>query len=168
MKADRMTGRIPDVPRIASPTKLRDGATILDIDHYAPFLLSAVGNAWLRKTSAIYRSRFDISIGEWRVLSMLNIEPGITANRICEVIRMDKAAASRSLRLLSAMGCLRYEATPSDTRKRRWWLTEDGLRLHDQILAIALECESEMVSGLAPDELEICLGALRRMLANFD
>lgn len=162
-----MAANIPESPRISSPTKLREGVTILDIDHYAPFLLNAIGNAWQRKTSAIYRDQFGLSISEWRVLSMLNIEPGITANRICEVIKMDKAAVSRSLKILESEGFLTFEASPTDTRKRRWWLSDEGLKRHDEIMSVALGCEAEMVEGLSPPELETCLKALRIMLRNF-
>ncbi len=86
--------------RIASPMRDRDGTEIVDIANYAPFLLNAVSNAWGRKTSTIYRRDFGLGITDWRVISMLNIEPGITASRICDVIRLDKAAASRSLKTL--------------------------------------------------------------------
>lgn len=162
-----MSCRIPDAPRISSPTTVRDGTTILDIDHYAPFLVNAIGNAWQRKTSAIYRDRFGLSISEWRVLSMLNIEPGITAFRICEVIKMDKASVSRSLKLLSSLGLLTYEASPTDVRRRHWWLSDTGRAMHSDLMAVALECEAELVKGLGPEDLEVCLGAMRIMLKNF-
>jgi DNA-binding MarR family transcriptional regulator len=163
-----MTGKIPEVARISPPTKTREGINILDIEHYAPFLLNAIGNAWQRKTSAIYRDRFGIGLADWRVMSMLNIEPEISANRICDVIKMDKAAVSRSLKELLEAGYIRFDASATDPRKRRWALNETGQRVHDQILQVALSCEQELVSGLSPDELDICLKTLRHMLASFE
>ena len=91
------TQRAPARP---SPVALRGDVRYLDIHRYAPFLLNAVNGAWQRKSAAIYREKFGIGIVDWRVLSMLMIEPRITANRICEAIRIDKAAASRSLKVL--------------------------------------------------------------------
>jgi DNA-binding MarR family transcriptional regulator len=154
--------------RISSPTRQRDGVTVLDIAQYSPFLLTAVGSAWQRKTSALYRERFGFGIGEWRVLSMLNIEPKITANRICTVIRLDKAAVSRSLKLLHDRGLVAYEASASDPRKRRWWLTGAGQEIHTEVLAIALGCEAEMLAGVAPEDLEVFLRVMSHMLANFE
>lgn len=154
--------------RISSPTRQRDGVRILDIDYYAPFLLSAVSSAWQRQTSAIYRRDFNLGIVDWRVIAMLNIEPEITANRICEVIRLDKAAVSRSLKLLGERGIATFEATGSDPRRRKWWLTEMGQEVHRDILAIALECEARMLEDIDPGDVEIHLKVMRSMLKNLD
>lgn len=151
-----------------SPTKDRDGETILDIRTYAPFLLNAVSSAWQRKTSAIYRAEFGFGITEWRVIAMLNIEPDITANRICDVIRMDKAAVSRSLQTLADAGLARFDAPDHAPRKRRWSLTADGQVTHGRILGIALEHESAMLEGINAADLETTLSVLRHMIANLD
>lgn len=154
--------------RISEPTRLRDGTRVLDIQNYVPFLLNATANAWQRRTAADYRARFGIGIVEWRILSMLNIEPDITANRICDVIRMDKAAVSRTLTGLHKHGMLTFEASENDSRKRRWRLSENGLRKHNDVIVAALEHEKGMVEGLDPDELEVFLKVIRKMLLNID
>lgn len=154
--------------RIDSPTRFRDSTQILDIDHYAPFLLNAVSNAWGRKTSAIYRRDFDLGIVDWRVMAMLNIDPGITASRVCEVIRLDKAAVSRSLKQLLAKGLLRYEQPSGDPRKRLWWLSEAGQISHEAVLSEALSCEKDLVDGVSPKDLVTFLRVMRQMLANID
>lgn len=158
----------PSIERISSPTRKRDGVVILDIDHYAPFLLNAVSNAWGRKTSTIYRRDFGLGLVDWRVMAMLNIEQGITASRICDVIRLDKAAVSRSLKQLSEQGLLRSEQLSNDPRKRLWWLSELGLETHEAVLLVALSCEKELVTGVSPTDLEIFLRVMRQMLTNID
>ncbi|QDC08146.1 winged helix-turn-helix transcriptional regulator [Oceanicola sp. D3] len=164
-RADKL--KVPE-QRLHDPTRQRDGTEILDIDHYAPFLLNAVSSAWGRKTSAIYRRDFGLGLTDWRVLSMLNIEPGITASRICDVIRMDKAAVSRSLKTLLEMEHLRYEQPSGDPRKRVWWLSDLGLKVHAQILDVALGCENELVGGIDPNDLDVFLRVMRQMLTNID
>lgn len=154
--------------RIANPTRLRDGVEILDIAHYAPFLLNAVSNAWGRKTSTIYRNDFGLGLVEWRVIAMLNIEPSITASRVCDVIRLDKAAVSRALKHLLEKGLLSFEQPSNDPRKRLWRLSEEGLKTHDALLSVALSCENELVAGVAPEDLDVFLRVMRQMLANID
>ena len=158
----------PPGRRLSSPVTLREDMTILAIDNYPPFLLNAVSSAWQRMTAAIYRARFDLGIVEWRVLSMLAIEPRITANRICEALRLDKSAASRALGQLLDKGYLHFEAQPSDPRKRWWWLSAQGRRLHDELLAIALDCEARLIQGIDPEDLEAFLRTMRRMLVNLE
>lgn len=150
------------------PTRVRDGVTILDIDRYAPFLLNAVSNAWVRKTAPIYRRDFDLGISDWRVLSMLNIEPEITANRICEALRLDKAAVSRSLKVLSERGLIDYEASSTDPRRRKWWLTEAGQEMHATLLEIALAHEERMRGSVSEEDFEAYLRVMHMMLRNID
>ena len=147
-------------------TIFRDGTEVIDIEHYAPFFLNAVGSAWQRKTSAIYRRDFGFGIGEWRVMSMLNIEPGITAMRICEVLRLDKGAVSRSLRVLEEAGLVGFEALPTDSRKRWWTLSPEGQAVHARVLAIALSCERQMMAGIDPAEKAFFLKVMKQMLDN--
>jgi len=158
---------VPGAAR-ARPIVRRDGAPILDIHRYAPFLLNAVNGAWQRKTSAVYRSRFGLGIVDWRVLSMLMIEPRIAATRICEAIRLDKAAVSRTLAQLDAKGFLAFEASRSDPRKRVWWLSDAGRAIHDDILAIAIGFEAEMVDGVSPEEMDTFLKVMSRFLSNLE
>lgn len=154
--------------RISSPTARRDDAEIIDISNYAPFLLNAVSNAWGRTTSTIYRRDFGLGLVDWRVISMLNIEPNITARRICDVIRLDKAAVSRSLKTLLEKNLLQFEQLSNDPRKRLWSLSDEGLKTHNALLAVALSCESDLVSNVSPDDLEVFLKVMRQMLTNID
>ncbi|MFV0382646.1 MarR family winged helix-turn-helix transcriptional regulator [Paracoccus sp. (in: a-proteobacteria)] len=152
--------------RLSSPVKDRGGHTVIDIRNYAPFLINVVSNAWQRRTSSIYRERFGLGITEWRVMSMLNIEPDITAHRVCAVVTMDKAAASRSLKTLLDGGYVTFDASPTDPRKRKWRLSGKGLQTHDEILAIALGCEAEMLEGVPPGDLETFLRVMRHLDKN--
>ena len=164
MRATERTGRNE---RLSKPYRDRDGTRVVDIRNYAPFLINVVSNAWQRKTSAIYRERYGLGISDWRVMSMINIEPGLTASRICEVVNMDKAAASRSLKVLQDGGYLQLEALPTDERKRRWWLSDKGQRVHAEIFAIALQCEGEILDGVEPQDLEVFLKVMRHLQKNF-
>ncbi|MEC7763757.1 MAG: MarR family winged helix-turn-helix transcriptional regulator [Pseudomonadota bacterium] len=158
----------PDDERLSPPTLKRDGLTILDIRNYAPFLMNAVSNGWQRRTSPIYRQTFDISILDWRVIAMLNIEPDISGQRICEVVRLDKAAVSRSLNFLAERGYVEYSANESDPRRRAWRLTAAGLEVHDKCLEIALENEEALFKDVAPENLEVFLRVMRQILRNLD
>lgn len=154
--------------RLSEPTTFNDGRAIVNIDTYVPFFLASVNNALSRGASAIYRKRFGIGITDWRVISMLAIEPGITAARVCEVVKLDKAATSRALKTLGDAGLLRFVAANTDARRRRWWLSERGYALHDEILQVALRREAELVRGVAPEDLEAFLRVMRRMLRNVE
>lgn len=141
---------------------------MLDLANYIPYLLSSVNNALSRGASQRYLEDFNIGIVEWRVLSMLAIEPGIQASRVCDVIHLDKGAASRALTALEKKGLLKYEVLANDPRKRVWWHNEAGRKLHDSIMEVALAREELLITGVDPEELEVFLKVFRQMHRNLD
>ncbi|MAM60045.1 MarR family transcriptional regulator [Maritimibacter sp. UBA3975] len=155
--------------RISSPTRRnKDGRDIVDITTYIPYFLSSVNNALSLGASSEYLKTFGIGIADWRVISMLAIEPRIPAARIVEVISIDKGATSRSLNKLAELGLVDFEAMESDPRRRTWELNAAGYELHDRILAAALEREKKLIEGADPDDLEAFLRVIRLMRKNVD
>jgi len=167
----RLTGSaVPrkDQQRISAPTRERDGRAVIDIETYVPYFLASVNSALSRGASKRYLERFGIGIVEWRVIAMLAIEPRITASRICEVVAMDKGAASRSLTRLQDLGHVDFDAPARDPRKKIWWLNDKGYGLHDDLLTLALERERQLLSGVVPGDLEAFLRVMRILRRNVD
>ena len=157
----------PDI-RQSSPTWNREGREVVDPSTYIPYFFAAINNALSRGASRIYLKAFNVGIVEWRVISMLGIEPRISAQRICQVIALDKAATSRALKRLSDLGLVDFQAADRDPRRKTWWPNNKGYALHDNILAIALERERALITGIDPHELEIFLKVMRQMRENVD
>jgi len=111
---------------------------------------------------------FGVGIVEWRVISMLAIEPRIPASRICDVVNLDKAGTSRALKRLLELEYLMYESSKTDPRRKVWWLNPMGYELHDKILSAALKREQELIEGVEPADLEIFLKVIRKMRKNVD
>lgn len=154
--------------RLSRPTRDCDGRAVLDLSSYLPYFLASVTNALSRGASQSYLARFGVGIVEWRVVSMLAIEPGIHAARICEIIALDKAATSRALQRLDQLGYLEFETPGPDPRRKAWRLNGDGYALHDRILAIALERERRLIEGVDPEDLEAWLRVMRIMRGNVE
>lgn len=154
--------------RLSSPTSEKDGRPVIDVTSYIPYFLTSVNNALSRGASQLYLETFGIGIVEWRAIATLASEPRIPASRICELVALDKAATSRSLARLHQLGYLDFEAPEPDLRKKIWWLNDEGYRLHDRILAIALERERRLIEGVDPEDLETFLRVMRIMRRNVD
>ncbi len=154
--------------RLSTPTMQRNGRTVIDVTTYIPYFLTSVTNALSRGASQLYLETFGIGIVEWRAIATLAAEPRIPASRICELVALDKGATSRALSRLHRLGYLDFEAAAQDPRKKVWWLNEEGYRLHDRILAVALERERRLIDGIDPEDLETFLRAMRIMRRNVD
>lgn len=135
----------------------------LDLDRYVPGLLNFLSNKLSAGASKCYRERFGVGVVEWRMLSMLAVEEGITANRICQVIGLDKAAVSRSLQQLEKAGHVRSEVDANDGRRYVVSLTASGQALHDQIYQVAMERERLLLDALSEQEVDALISMLGRM-----
>jgi DNA-binding MarR family transcriptional regulator len=141
---------------------------VLDRDRYIPGHLLRLANGMSRSASRVYLALFDVGIIEWRILSILSIESYVTAQRICEEIDLDRAAASRSLRVLEAASLVRVNDDVTDNRKRPITLTDAGKALHERILAIATKRQKLLMRGFSAADTETLLDMLGRMETNIE
>ena len=78
------------------PAPAETGPT-LDLDRYVPAFITFIANKLSNSATAFYQRQFGVNVTEWRIMSLLAIEPGIPASRICHVIGFDKGPVSRTL-----------------------------------------------------------------------
>jgi DNA-binding MarR family transcriptional regulator len=142
--------------------------TVATIDHnrYVPFLIISISNGLYRGASQFYQAKFGIGVTEWRVLSALAAEPKTTANRLCQIAQLDKAAASRSLRVLEMGGYVTIAPHATDARKRMVAFTPSGFALYEKILGVALKRQDRMVAGLSQEEINTLISLLQRVRSN--
>jgi DNA-binding MarR family transcriptional regulator len=138
---------------------------VLDLGGYVPYFLTAISNTWSRSSSRLYLERFGVGVTEWRVMSQLAIEPAIAAQRICEVIGLDKGAVSRSVAALVAAGHVTERPNRRDARRQVLSLTPRGYALHARLIALATARERMMLADLSPQEREQLIDLLRRVHA---
>ncbi len=140
----------------------RQGAATLDYASYVTGMIAWLSNRLSSGASAVYRGMFGIGVMEWRVIAHLAIEPGATGARIGRVIGLDKAAISRTVSVLIGRGLVaRVEGAERGQQLR---LTDQGLALHGRVLAVAMQREARLLSGLSEDERTVLRGLLNRLL----
>jgi len=138
----------------------------LDLERYVPFGLTAIANKIARSASRVYLKRFGVGINEWRILANLRIAPGATANLICQSSGLDKAAVSRSLKLLEDGGMIETCGEANDVRGRALRLTNKGDVLHDGLIGVALRREALLLEGFEESERRQLLSFIARLHAN--
>lgn len=135
----------------------------LDLDRYVPAMLTFLANKLSTGASLSYRKHFGIGVVEWRLIALLAVEDKITANRICQVIGLDKSAVSRALQTLEAAGRIGGQVDSKDARRYTVSLTAEGKALHDRVLKVALERERRLLSDLSPAEVDTLVDLLGRL-----
>lgn len=138
----------------------------LDLARYTPALVTFLVNKISTGSTQIYSELFDISVTEWRIVSLLAVEHPIVAKRVSEVIGLDKATVSRSINRLEKEGYLCLSTDENDRRATFVELSEKGVNLHNQVIDIALDREQEMLKPLSKDEIEQFILILNKLNQN--
>ena len=142
-----------------------DGPT-LDLERYVPAFITFIANKLSNSATALYQRRFSINVTEWRIMSLLAIEPGIPASRICQVIGFDKGPVSRTLAAMQKRGLIAIRTDPDDGRTHMISLSAKGRATHDQVIVAALDRERRLLSCLSREEREVLIDLLRRLHDN--
>jgi DNA-binding MarR family transcriptional regulator len=135
----------------------------IDREAYTPAYLVLVANALSWGTSHSFARPFGVGVNDWRLISALGNHPGATAVEVCRVLGLNKSVVSRSVAGLARRGLIVVERADG---RRRLFLTDDGARLHDELLPAALQREQLLLSGFDAAEVAQLRRFLRRMYLN--
>ena len=152
--------------RSAAVQKAVRNGEMLDLDRYVPAFITFIANKLSRSATTYYQKHFGVNVTEWRILSLLALEPGIPASRICHVIGFDKGPVSRTLALLQKRDLVIIRTDPQDGRSHSISLTPKGRTTHDGVIAVALDRERRLLACLRKDEQETLIKLLLRIHGN--
>ncbi len=158
----------PRKPRRTKPAETADAdhGPTLDLDRYIPAFVTFIANKLSNSATTLYQRKFGVNVTEWRIMSLLAIEAGIPASRICHVIGFDKGPVSRTLALLQKRGLVAIRTAPDDGRSHSISLTAKGRATHDKVIVAALDRERRLLSCLDKEEQEVLIDLLRRIHEN--
>jgi DNA-binding MarR family transcriptional regulator len=136
---------------------------VINHTRYVPALINFLANKLAAGASASYRREFGVGVTEWRILSKLAGEDACTAQQISQYFDLDKGLVSRTLKSLADGG--HVAVVDQGNGKRVIVMTKTGRALHDRIIELALDREGVLLDCLKPDEIEVLIDLLRRLLA---
>ncbi|HXD50871.1 MAG TPA: MarR family winged helix-turn-helix transcriptional regulator, partial [Burkholderiales bacterium] len=112
-----------------------------------------------------YPRRFGVRLAEWRVIDALHAGRGISAMRISQWLRTDKAWVSRSVERLIAAGYVRRRPDPGHGRRLLLSLTAKGEKMYAAIAVAARRRNGNLLATLSAAEREVLERALGKLQA---
>lgn len=112
-----------------------------------------------------YPQEFDVSLPEWRVMSIIASGMGSTARDVSRVLATDKAWVGLTVKSLAKRGYVTRNPDPDDTRRVLLAMTKLGREKHDAIMAVARQRQKRLLAALPPgmaDAFGECLDRLQR------
>ncbi len=115
-----------------------------------------------------YRKQFDVTLPEWRVMSIIALHDTSTAGDISRVLATDKAWVGLTVTSLARRGYVRRTADKQDTRRTLLRLTDEGREVHDAIMSNAKRRQRRLLGALPGGTAETLIASLDRLQAEAD
>ena len=135
------------------------------LTRFLPYQLSLASNAVSGRIAHEYRSRWSLSVPEWRVMAVIGDFGPMTQRDLTELTLMDKVAVNRACKALEDRQLISRTPNEQDGRSHLLALTGAGEEMHGQIMPLAREMERRICDGFSEQELDLfreMLGRLHR------
>ena len=96
---------------------------------------------------------FNTSVEQWGILNIVNAFPGITQTEIALKGRKDKTNITRMLDLLEKNGNIKRKPSKKDRRQYNIYITNNGIKLLNNIIPISDEVNQQVTKGINKEEL---------------
>ncbi len=124
-----------------------------DLARFTPYRLAVAAERTSEELARQYRTRFGISIPEWRVLvhlaQPLDGAETVSVRDIEARVAMEKSKVSRAATRLETSGLIEKAQDASDRRLVRLALTDKGRAMMAELLPLALAYQQEIEVRLA-------------------
>lgn len=130
---------------------------------FLPYQLSVASNAVSGLIAERYRKRFALKIPEWRVMAVLGDTGPATQRDLTAATVMDKVAVNRASKVLEERGLVARAPNASDGRSHLLELTPEGRAIHEEVMPLAIQTESDLFDGFDPEERAQFRTLLERM-----
>ncbi|BCD87455.1 transcriptional regulator [Pseudomonas solani] len=115
-----------------------------------------------------YLAPLDITSAQFKVLMFIYMDRANTPADLCRELSVDSGSMTRMLDRLEKKGLLLRKPCPEDRRSVRLALSEDGLRISQQMPEIVADAMNELTSPLTTEELRTLVGLLGKILQGRD
>lgn len=140
----------------------------INIGRHATAQINMLANKLMLKSSAAYTQNFGIGMMEWRVISVLSDRPNSSLQSISDILGLDKAAVSRTVKKLEEKQYISVAGDKSDKRVYVINLTQTGKQLYEVAADFAIDREKQLLENLNDDEKDQLFRLLKILRSKVD
>lgn len=148
-------------PELSEPVVVRP-LPALPTD-FIGWLVTSLSVRLSRSASNFYMERWDIGTTEYRLLLALGVEHKCSAAFVAAAADVDKAAASRSLQVLSQQGLV---TLARHGREMTITLTESGRSLSQELYSTSQQREIRLTDGMSAAQVKRLRADLHTLIEN--
>ena len=127
------------------------------------YRLAKTTNLLNAQAAHVLRKNSNLSLTEWRVISLINAVDETTASEIVKTTFIDKGQISRTVRSLAKKGLLLAKQRKGSRRQVELRLSTDGKALYRRIVAIMTNRQRHLTREFTSEELAAFHSALDKL-----
>jgi DNA-binding MarR family transcriptional regulator len=139
--------------RVVENSKTPDKSRTSPVHRFFIYKVAMLRRVLDRYLTPAITDQFDMTLAEWRVLTVLYGSSPATVRELCELTQTDKAEVSRACADLVKRGFVHRRSDTDDARSALITITARGERRHDAIVPVRQALQDELETALRRSEI---------------
>ena len=132
------------------------------------FRLAQLQNKLNTHASHLLKTHSDLSLAEWRIISMIHNLKHTTMTKLRQETVMDKGQLSRNLKRLVEKNYVQATASESDARQQNLCLSQNGKKVYQDLLPQMRQRQHDLVQNVAAEDMVIFDRVLAQLNTNIN
>ena len=138
----------------------------LDLRDSIGLMLKTSAKSWEKAADIEMRERFGLSGAQWKVITVLSIQEGITQKNIADMAFVEAPTLVPIIDKMEKEEYLTRQADPNDRRNNLIFMTKKSKDLVDPIIDAVLEVRNMGLGKISKKDMEIAKKVLEQIRAN--
>jgi len=138
---------------VVENSKTSDKSRTSPVHRFFIYKVGMLRRALDRYSTPAITDQFDVTLAEWRVLTLLYGSSPATVRELCDRLQADKAEVSRACAGLVKRGLASRRSDTDDARSTLITITARGERQHDAIVPVRQALQDELETALSRSEI---------------
>ena len=139
-----------------------------DLQDFFPYQVRIYYRAVTDAIASVYKSKYDLSVSEWRVMAVLGANEVLSASEIVARSSLTKVNVSRAVKNLHTKNLLKRDINGDDKRFAALRLTNEGNDVFETLLPLVIELEQQMFAGFSEAEIATLRSMMERVRDNVE
>ena len=140
--------------------------TKYDFESSVGFIVNTTAKAFQKALDAELRKNVGVSISQWRVISTLVRQPGITQKEIADRVGIEGSTLVPIIDKMEKDGFVKRKLDDEDRRINRIYLTTKADDLWNSMIECALKIRKLSTKEISEEEIKTTLDVLRKISKN--
>ena len=137
-----------------------------EFENSVGFVVNNTAKLFQRSLDLELRKNVGVTLSQWRVVSSLVLQPGLTQKEIADKMGIEGATLVPVIDKMEKEGLLKRKQDSSDRRVNRIYLTSKADSLWESMTNCALKIRKSSIRNISDGDIHITLDTLRKISKN--